>query len=47
MTPNLPKSPSAMTVSGTKVKKINFDELGRSSRLSIKTPAHWGTYKNV
>ena len=43
MTPNLPKSPSGMTISGTKVKKMNLDELpGRSSRLSVKTPAHWG-----
>jgi len=42
MTPNLPKSPSGMTISGTKVKKMNLDELpGRSSRLSVKTPAHW------
>ena len=42
LTPNLPKSPSGMTISGTKVKKMNYDDLGRSSRLSVKTPAHWG-----
>ncbi len=41
MTPSLPKSPIA--ISGIKVKKLTQDELGRSSRISMKAPAHWGT----
>ena len=44
MTPSLPKSPSdrSISISGTKLKKLSHEDLGRSSRLSTKTPAHWG-----
>lgn len=43
MTPSLPKSPSdrSISISGTKLKKLSHEDLGRSSRLSTKTPAHW------
>ena len=46
MTPSLPKSPSdrSISISGTKLKKLSHEDLGRSSRLSTKTPAHWGMF---
>lgn len=42
MTPSLPKSP--ISISGTKLKKLNPEDIGRSSRLSAKTPVHWGIH---